>query len=234
MRITSQTSINRIDAYINLQKSKGNSLNGRYILFLKQEEQTSKFTGQKFNNYLLDILQKEDFILTQEAEQTNKLSTTNPQNVDNNVVNEEKTTNIPQAVTTNAQSKDTKTKENTSKKSTSKKESANKTKKAEIKKETQTNTTESTSNEYENYYVLDSTFKETIENKKGETKEYLIGKFYDMQDKVCNIVIKPEYENELMECDLGTIVELEIKDIAERKFAMNLKFIDKHIKKVVA
>lgn len=61
MRITGQTSINRLDAYINLQKAQGNSLKGRYILFLKQEEQTSQFTCQNFNNYILDIIKKEAY-----------------------------------------------------------------------------------------------------------------------------------------------------------------------------
>ena len=81
------------------------------------------------------------------------------------------------------------------------------------------------------YFFLESTFKENINNK-GQVKEYLIGKFYDMEDKVQNIVIKPDYEKELLECDIGTVVELDIKDVAERKFAVDLKFIDKRIKKV--
>ena len=61
MRITGQTSINRLDDYFNLQRAQGNTIKGHYTLFLKQEEQSNNL-GKTFNNYVLDILKKEDFI----------------------------------------------------------------------------------------------------------------------------------------------------------------------------
>lgn len=235
MRITGQTSINRIDAYINLQKVLGNTLNGRYILFLKQEEQTSKSTGQTFNNYVLDILRKEDFILTNEIPQTTEkpkeLSTAKAQNVNNNVVNQEQTENKSQTVTDNTQTDEKKTKEKTTKKETTqKKETKSKSKKADENK-TETPAEE---NEFANHYILDSTFKENITNKKGESKEYLIGKFYDINDTPCDIVIKPENAVELQECAFGTVVEIQVQDVAGRKFAIDLKFVSKLTKKVAA
>lgn len=242
MKITGQTSINRIDAYINLQKMLGNPLTGNYILFLKQEEQINKSTGQSFNNYVLDILKKEDFILSNEIQQQNKnlkdLSTINTQNVNNNVVNQEPITTYNQSIIKNTPKEDKKNTSKTTKKSdtnkeTIKKETKNKKQKSE-EQNIETSSQEDTNNSYEKYYVLDSTFNETITDKNGNSKNYLIGKFYDMQDKVFNIVIRPEYASELQQCDLGTIVELDIKDVSEMKFAMNLKFIDKRIKKVAA
>ena len=78
------------------------------------------------------------------------------------------------------------------------------------------------------------TFTETLANKKGEQKEYLIGEFVDMKDNISNIVIRPEDSAELAECDLGTFVRLEVNEIGGRKFAMKLEFIEKTLKKVAA
>lgn len=244
MKITGQTSINRIDAYINIQKAQGNSLDNRYILFLKQEEQTSKSTGQTFNNYVLDILKKEDFLLEQTtpktSENTQELSTKNEQNVNNNVVNQEL------AVTTNNNTptvipvENIKPKETTTKKSTAttKKQTKSKTKKEEEKAPKEIKTEESKNENAEdnlkNCYGLLKTFTETLTNKKGEQKEYLIGEFVDMKDNISNIVIRPEDSTELAECDLGTFVRLEVNEIGGRKFAMKLEFIEKTLKKVAA
>ena len=243
MRITSQTSINRIDDYINLQRVIGNSLKGRYILFLKQEEQEKKSTGQKFNNYVLDILKKEDFSIEQTnspiIEKANQVSTNTNQNVNNNVVNQEKTVNTAQNIVADTPAKEKNTTSKTAKKTTttkdtSKKETKSKSKKTEEQNIDEFNSTETKKDEYENYYILESTFTDTITDKSGNTKEYLVGKFYNMQDQPFNIVVRPEHATELQECDLGTIVELDIKDVLGRKFAMNLKFIDKRTKKLAA
>lgn len=215
MRITGQTSINRLDSYINLQKAQGNSLKGRYILFLKQEEQTSQITGQSFNNYILDILKKEDFESSKKISQTqknsNELSTTNTQNVNNKVEKQEN-------------------------KTTTKKTTKSKTKKSEEKQETQPQETQikNTNDDLNNCYALLRTFNDTLTSKNGEKKQYLIAEVADMDDKVSNIVIRPEYANELLECDLGTAIKLDIKEIADRKFAMKLEFIEKRLKNIAA
>ena len=244
MKITGQTSINRIDAYINVQKAQGNSLNGRYILFLKQEEQESKTTGQKFNNYILDILKKEDFLSEQTTPKTSEkpqeLSTTNAQNVNNNVVNQEQTVITEKTTPIVTQVDNSKSKEKTTKKSTAttKKDTKSKTKKDESKEPTNKTQEESKSENAEdnlkNCYALLSTSTEKLVNKKGESKEYLIGQFADMKDNISNIVIRPEDAEELAECDLGTFVRLDVSEIGGRKFAMKLEFIEKTIKKVAA
>lgn len=59
MKITGQTSIARIKAYINLQNNLGNSMIGkRYNIFMKEEVQTNKL-GKTFTNFILDIVQKD-------------------------------------------------------------------------------------------------------------------------------------------------------------------------------
>ena len=88
-------------------------------------------------------------------------------------------------------------------------------------------------NNSDNCYALLRTFNETLINK-GESKEYLIGEFADMNDKISNIVIRPEYANELSECDLGTLVKLDVIESAGKKFAINLEFISKSLKNIVA
>ena len=53
-------------------------------------------------------------------------------------------------------------------------------------------------------------------------------------DKISNIAIKPEDASELVKCDLGTFVRLEVSEIKGRKFAVKLEFIEKTLKKVAA
>lgn len=241
MKITGQKSIDRLDSYIKIQKAQGNPLNNRYILFLKQEEQENKFTGQKFNNYVLDILKKEDFLLEQTIPQTSEISvkqsTANAENVNNNVVNQEPETienNNTSNVTTieNINSKEVSTKKSTTKKQTkSKSKNEENTPKETKSKETKT---EDTDDESKNCYALLRTFTKKLIDKTGKTKEYLIGEFADMQDNISNIVIRPEDSKEIAECDLGTFVKLDVSEIGGRKFAIKLEFIEKRLKNIAA
>lgn len=247
MRITGQTSINRLDAYINLQKAQGNSIKGRYILFLKQEEQTSQATGQSFNNYILDILKKEDFEsnkpIPQNQTNPNEISTTNTKNVNNQVEKQEISEFKDEKINTtkSEKSKVLKKQEEKSevqkedKTATTKKTTKSKAKKTEENKvENKTDASTKTENSTDNCYALLRTFNEKLTSKNGETKEYLIGEFADMNDNISNIVIRPENAQELSECDLGTFVKLDIKEIGEKKFAMSLEFIDKRVKNIAA
>lgn len=242
MRITGQTSINRIDAYINLQKAQGNPINGRYILFLRQEEQECKSTGQKFTNYILDILKKDNFIQTkqnpQTTEESKKLSTVNEQNVNNNI--ETKPFTEVQETTKNTTTHETQS-ENKSEKSTKK---TTKTQKSKTKKQSQNETpsektqetqnTNSESTTLDDCYMLVSTYTQKIKQKTGEDKEYLMAEFYNMEDKQFNVAIKPEDSNELLQCDVGTIAKLNLKTINDIHFALNIEYVDKHIKNIAA
>ena len=103
----------------------------------------------------------------------------------------------------------------------------------QMKKEQEKQKTETKqdSQEIDNYYAYIDMSNEIVETKEGE-KEYWVGSFYDKEDKPHNIIVKPEYAKELQECELGTMVELiDLKEIAGRTFAMEMKFIQK-MKKV--
>ena len=255
MKITGQQSIDNIDAYLQLQQLQGNSLNNLFTLFLTQKEQTN-FLGKTFNNYVLDIVRKEDFISEPQIPQTEQelkdLSTKNTQNVNNNVEKEKQNT-ITKPVTTQKSNMETKNSKNTQPKEDNKqiqnetsnitetkettkpkKQTKSKTKKAEEKPKESTNEKQQDTENYDNYYVFESLSSETIKTKSGP-KDYTIGKFYDMQDKQHNIIVKPEYVSELQNCELGTLVQFtEIKEIEGKKFALDLNFIQKLEKNIAA
>ncbi|MCI8470480.1 MAG: hypothetical protein HFJ35_03160 [Clostridia bacterium] len=255
MRITGQQSIDNINSYLQLQQLQGNSLNNLFTLFLTKKEQTN-FLGKTFNNYVLDIVKKGDFISEPQIPQTEQeqkdLSTKSTQNVNNNVEKEQQNT-VSKPITTQKSNVETekienaKSKENTTqvqneidnvaetKKATkSKKQTKSKTKKAEEKPKEQHEEKQPNAENYDNYYVFESLSSEMIKTKSGE-KEYTVGKFYDTQDKQQNIIVKPEYVAELQNCELGTIVNFtEIKEIEGKKFALDLNFIQKMEKNIAA
>lgn len=245
MKITGQTSINNLDDYIKLQKAQGHSIKGHYTIYLKQKEQSNNL-GQTFNNYILDILKKDDFISTKQIpEKTETVKNSNSQsntNLSSKPVSNEKTIQktdstptpiTPETKKDNTTSSKTEKKTSTSKKSkqttTKQKETTSKNNDAEKSKSSEITEKKSEDLNYDNYFALLKTFKETLISK-GKPKEYLIGEFTDMKDNISNIVIKPEYEAELLECDLGTTVKLDVAEIGGRKFAMNLEFLNKLIK----
>jgi len=255
MRITGQQSIDNLDAYLQLQQLQGNSLNTLFTLFLKQEEQVD-FFGKTHKNYILDIVKKEDFISKTQIPQTNQiqkdLSTESTQNVNKNIEKEQQNTvskpvitqktNIETEKIENTEAKDnTKQVENETANITEnkeetkpKKQTKSKTKKAEEKTKEQQEGKQQDTENYDNYYVFESLSSEMIKTKSGE-KQYSVGKFYDMQDKQQNIIVKPEYATELQNCELGTLVQFtEIEEIEGRKFALDLNFIQKMEKNIAA
>lgn len=244
MRITSQTSIKRLKAYFALQKAQGKSVKGKYIIFLKQEKQTDQF-AQSFNNYILDILNMDELNSSKPIPQTNSsennLLQTDNQEKDNKIENQEiktieKQPDNPKAVA-NIQNENNK-QEGTKKTTKSTKTTTKKDTKAKAKKDAEEQTTpKAISNDNDNMndiYALIKTFTQKLVDKQGNSKEYVIGEFADMNDKIFNIVINPEYAKELLECDLGTMVKLEIKDTGVRKFALKVEFISKALKNIAA
>ena len=239
MKITGQTSINKLDDYIKLQKAQGKSIKGRHIIFLKQIEQSNSL-GQTFNNYVLDILKKENVEsikqIPETTEKPKELSTNNEQNVNNDVV---KTNTTPLKVeTTKKVDAPVKviepSKEETSTTTTKKATTKSKSKKSEeTKKETDNKENQKQTSvedeQFKNCYALLSTFNEKIAD-----RDYLIGEFADMKDQISSIAIRPEDATELEKCDLGTFVRLEVSEIKGRKFAVKLEFIEKTLKKVAA
>jgi len=231
MKITGQTSINRLNDYFNLQKIQGNSIKGKYKLVLKQEEQIN-ILGQTFNNYILDVLKQEDSETKQipkPTENIKDLSTENEQKVNNDVAKDEITPIKEENINNIANDNKEKEAKQTATKKTSKKETKSKTKTEEtMPKESKVENAKDDNN-FENCYVLLSTVKETIAN-----KEYLVAEVADMQDKISNVIIRPEEAIELEKCNLGTVVKLDISEVKGRKFAIKLEFIEKTLKKEVA
>ena len=239
MRITGQTSINQLSDYINLQKAQGKSIKGHYTLFLQQKEQSNNL-GQTFSNYVLDILKNENVSSNKPISQIPQkdLVTQNIQENSNKLVNKE----VSQSADTTTKSsientttvKKDENKENTEKEvksASTKKQTKSKAKKTEAKQTEKSEQTESSTN----YYGLLSTSTIKITTKTGEQKEYLVGQFVDMDDKIFNIIINPQYADELSECDLGTFVTLDdIREIEGKKFAMKLEFVDKRLKNKAA
>ena len=249
MKITGQTSINQLDNYIKLQKIQGKSIKGLYTLFLYQKEQTNSLC-ETHKNYLVDIVKKDEFDsnkpIPQNTKNEKELSTINTQNVNNKaekqkitqIATNKSTTSTIQKQTQNVETEktaDTKTTTKNDTKTSAKKETKSKSKKDNAKSQNKvTETSEKTENvNLDNCYALLRTFtKKIVYN--GQPKEYTMGEFADMNDKISEIAVKPEDAKELLECDLGTFVRLEIKDVGNIKFAVNLEFIEKATKKIAA
>ena len=234
MKITGQTSINRLQDYFILQQMQGKSIKGHYNLFLKQEE-VSDFTGKTYNHYILDIVKKSDntfFNVSSINELNSELSTEKDKAVDNNTQNVDISEN---------QNKENKTKTNTTKKTEKTSiETTNKCKKTTSKKTdvANKNIEEKTKVQQEdttdNCYVLMRTYKQDIIQKNGEKKSYVMGEFYDMEDKQINVAIKPEDAEELQKCDMGTVTKMELQAIGNVHFALKLEYVQKLTKNIAA
>ncbi len=222
MKVTGQQSIDNLYSYIQLQKILGNSLDGKYTIFLKKEEQTN-YLGQIFNNYVLDILKKEDFISNTvnskvSKGQEKKSKRSKNQNNDISNLNEVDSTIEDKTTIGNIDEKKQKVLSTTD----------------NVEQKTKVEEQQNSQNDFENYYMLDSTKREIIVNKDGIPKEYLIAKSFNVQEKLCDVVIKAEDENEILGCAEGTVFEIEPKVVAEKIFALNINMIDKKLKEKVA
>lgn len=236
MKITGYTSIQRLKAYFELQKILGNSLIGDYTIFLKQEEQITN--GKIYKNYILDIMKKEDFdsnnSISENQTTSTQSSTTNPQNVDNNPKNS-KNNKSKKTETVNTTEKNHQTSPKT--KSTEQASSSKTSNKSSTPKEEKDNQfiqeSSKTDDEFKNQYILVDTFKKNL-MKDGKPTEYLFASFTDMGDKMFDIVIRPEFADELLKCDTGTRVILDLKTIGDKTFTNSIKYIEKMLKDVAA
>lgn len=220
MKITGQTSIKRLQAYINLQRQLGNSLIGNYILFLKQEQQTNK-TGKTFNNYILDIMRE------------NPINSNNSNSKDYN-------NQIPLSPNTNTDIETTieinkKSEKMNIKKSSKQPKSTKKQDSLSTENNISSNLKEQEKNneELEEYYsLLETKMKSFL--KDGKSKNYLVASFVNSKDEPIDVVIPPEFSEELLQCDLGTLVKLDLKTSNNNTFTKNIQYIQKYIKNAVA
>ena len=226
MKITGQTSIDRISDYITLQKIQGKSIIGDYVLTLNQEEQLNR-DGKIFNNYVLDIYKNEE-IISQEIPQTNQITvpTENKEKVvkpkeEIKVIKED---NKKQSTDTTKGKKETKV--NTKISNESSKDNKENTNKIEEK-------SASKMDEFENYYVLIGTSKTNI-LKDGKPAEYTVGNFVNNNDELVDVIVPPGFKKELEECELGTVVELNLSKAGDKTFTTDIKFIQKQKKNVAA
>lgn len=245
MKVTGQTSINTLQTYFDFIKLQGISAKGYYTLCLKQKTQTNSL-GNTFNNYVLDILKKEDFIQTNQIPQTTEnneiLSTGTTETVDSvptkQAENKEKTvvTQVDNHAGTERKKATGKTKvlKDTTKKETSLVPEDTKVETKNEKGNSAEQTKETPKESFENVYGLIKTFYKKVKIKDGDEKEYLVGEFADINDQMCQICIRPEDSEELANCELGTLVKMNIKQLGNVKFAIKLEYVQKLVKKNVA
>lgn len=236
MKITGQTSIQRLKAYINLQKQLGNSLIGDYTIFLKKEEQTNK-SGKTFNNYILDIMKKEDFIsnntIPQNQTKPKELSTKSSQNVNNTTTKTNENVDKKEENTTKVNEKPLKEVKTVEKKATKKVDKDKKQETAIQEENKQKQEDKESKNEFENYYILVETSTKTL-MKAGKPTEYLIGNFVDIKDKTIDVVIPPQFADELLQCDIGTTVILDLATVGDKTFTNSIEYVQKCLKNVAA
>lgn len=226
MKITGQTSIDNIKDYILFQKMLGKSIIGDYNLVLNQITQTNQ-EGKTFKNYVLEIY--EDEFNSQKSPVIERNKTIKSKD-------SEKIENKPGEVSKLEEKPKEKLPPKENKKSVVKAED----KKETIKpKETSKNTKQTTESEntnkinMNNYYALIGTSKKTV-LKDNKPKEYVIGNFVDSDDKPIDVFIKDEFVAELMECDIGTLVELDLLTAGDKTFTNNIIYRNKCKKNVAA
>ena len=209
MKITGQESINNLSEYINFQKYLGNQIKGYYTLFLTQKEQITS-TGKKFKNYVLDIVKSEEFNSKIQNRTNNNLSLTN----------ESKSQDI-------SKKKETlKSNSNSNSNSNSKKSNAESVQNNNITNNQEKTNTENISPTLEDVlFLYDKSYRNFKKN--GKETEYLVAHVTDVNDKVAEVIVSPEFREELEECDVGTELTMELEKFGENTISKSIKFIQK-------
>lgn len=229
MRITGKESIERLETYLEYLKQIGDSLIGDYTLYLTQKPQTSK-TGELFNNFILGIYK--DNLESNQAIPNAQINKTDNYNEKSKEIIEDSDEKNTKTIKKDSTRKDNKKEEQEN----SKESSVQKTQRKTKNKKSDTITKdpyEQTSDNVKNYYALTGTTKKNIMNN-NQLKEYIIGNFFDYEDKPVDVIIPYEYAEELSKCDLGTIVELNLQKAGDKIYTNSLKYIQKYIKNVAA
>ena len=55
-----------------------------------------------------------------------------------------------------------------------------------------------------------------------------------MKDKQYQVIIPPQYAEELKQCDLGTAVLLDLQTKGDKTFTNSIQYVEKHLKNVAA
>lgn len=217
--------IQNIYSYINFQKALGNSIKGYYKLFLSKK--ISEKDGKTFNNYVVDITKIEETKMqpvnvnpNNGISEENTLDTTNPNDTNNTEVSNLDTTN-------------------TEKKTTVKKQKSRKKQASNISPPENTNVIpiaddniEATPENMEKYYILLETEKIDLK-KNGKLVPYTKGKFINKDSKEFEIILHPNFANEIEKCALGSQFLLNTKEICGRLFATECQVLQKQLKEAV-
>lgn len=205
MRITGQTSIDRLESFFSFRKYRGEPVKGKYRLFLKDVVQED-FLGKSHTNKILDII---------ELENSNSLN-----------INLEESTNTkikPTESIKNVDNSAKKLEESTTKKATKRTTKKTKTEKtSDLSNESKAKL----SDDFSNFYIYASSKKQKIKLADGTEKEYLIGEFYDVKNNIRKIAIKPEDENIVINSKEYETYILDIKAVGNLEFAVNLEVYD--------
>ena len=240
MQIKGYQSIFAILEYLDFQRYLGKSLIGDYYLFLKKKKQTSKKDGKSYENYILDIIRKEDFISNNNSSNVTEQSTNKVQNVDNSIQNplkieDETNLNTSKDITEKVIEEKPKAKTTKTKKSTNK-ETVSKPTETTVVEDTKTNKNDTENinpeDKFKNYYLLLDMQPKTLMNA-GKPTDYLVANFVDQYDNIKEVIIAPQFINEISECDTGTNVILDLAVAGDKTFTKDIKFVKK-IKKNVA
>ena len=219
MQIKGQHSINNLDDYFSFQRRLGNSVVGDYNLFLFEKEQPT--ANGIYKNQVLNIVEAED---SQNQVINSSVSTNNTQNV-------EKDANInSKKLISDEQKQSTKPKEQRKEKQEQNIKSKLDVKQLRIETIDESKVTEG---DYKNMYCfVSSKFKE-CQNEKG-TSKYLFATFADTEDKQIEVIIPRSYTEDLLECDLGTVMIPELAKKGDFTYPKSMKYLNKCIKKAAA
>lgn len=232
MKITGQQSISNLEAYINFQKYLGNSIKGNYTIFLNQIEQTNS-EGKKFNNYVIDIVKAENFnsnnnLISKNNTDKESTQVANKQNNSNSIKMQEKSEDNskqlinPKEQLDNKSGLDNNIDDNASING--------------METTTQQKQPKNTENKIKNYkehcFLFDTEYKNF--KKDGKDVEYLIAKVTNIDDKIIDVVVKPELREELEKCDVGTELIIDLEEFNENIVSRNIEFVQKIPKKVAA
>ena len=86
---------------------------------------------------------------------------------------------------------------------------------------------------YKDHYFLFETTTKTIA-KAGKPTEYLVVKFADVKDNLIDVVIPPQFADEILECDIGTEVILDLAKAGDNTFTKSIVYERKLLKNVAA
>ncbi len=226
MKITGYTSIFRLKEYIAFQKYLGHPIIGDYYLFLKKETQTNR-DGKTFENFILDIIREEEFDSNNYIKKQKEVSTNISNNVDNHIQNPKQSENISTKADSTNNSTDNKIVQN------------NELSVIENKNSKESNTSQISNSQnnaedkFKNYYVLVESYEKELQ-KDGKPTKYQFATFVDQYNKTVDAVISPKFIKELIQCDTGTTVILDLKTAGKLTIANDIKFVQKCPKNVAA